>query len=264
MPQVLTDRQERILIELRELSDLDPTTKMSFTEVLGASGIKVTSPAMTRAWVATSPEHRGLAVADLEDFEGAGLLAVDWGRAENGRRGDFRFTQNGAAYVHRIMAPAPPTLPPPIGLDWDSDVLPVLRVIYSLEQVLPANARGVSRDDINHQLQRAEGNPSTDRVLNRLSSGGYLTDELTVHQIEAPLYCRLSEKGLQQVANWPGAPQADLSARFFDLLNARIADPETTDEERGRLKRLRETASEVGQSVFTSLLTAFIKGQTDM
>lgn len=113
-------------------------------------------------------------------------------------------------------------------------------------------------------LGRAAGDPATSRTLDRLSNAGYLTDELTVEQIDGPLSCRLSEKGLQQVAGGPGALNTDLAALFLAAIEAKIADPDTPDEERGRLRRLRDCAGEVGQGVVTALIAGVIKGQAGL
>ncbi len=65
----------------------------------------------------------------------------------------------------------------------------------------------------------------TTRQASGWFGGGTGTRELTVEQIDGPLACRLSEKGLQQVAGWPGALNTDLAALFLAAIEAKIATP---------------------------------------
>lgn len=259
MSLALSDNVQTALAELHEMWLVDPRTKLTFTEVLGAAGLKVMHPAMTRDWVARSPAHRTLSLSDIEDLEGNGLVGVDWGSSENGRRGELRFTQEGEAYLRRRATPPAPAAS--VGAAWEADVLPVLQAILELERTSDG---GVSQDAINVALGRPPGDRATSRTLERLSRAGYLADELTVEQVDGPLSCRLSEKGLQQTAGWPGAFNTDLASLFLAAIEARIADPETPEDERGRLRRLRESAGEVSQGVVTALIAGVIKSHTGL
>ncbi len=111
MIAVLPDRLAALLIELDALWR-PSRAKWTFTEVLGASGLKLSHPAMTREWATTSPAHGGAALADVEDLEAAGSVVVDWGVSSNGRRGELRLTPAGEAHVDRLASPpAAPTDP---------------------------------------------------------------------------------------------------------------------------------------------------------
>jgi len=88
-----------------------------------------------------------------------------------------------------------------------------------------SSGEGASQDQINAVLGRAAGDLATSRTLERLSRAGYLADELTVEQVDGPLSCRLSEKGLQQVAGWPGASGRDLASQLLALIDSRIRTP---------------------------------------
>lgn len=102
---------------------------------------------------------------------------------------------------------------------FDADVRILLLAIYGIEQ--RGGAGLVSRDALNDELGRERGNPATDRELARLSRAGYLTRERTTgHRVAF----NLSEKGLQQVAGWPGAPDDNLADQFLAAPNG-IASP---------------------------------------
>ena len=110
MTAVVPERLSRLLVELDELWRPEPRTKLAFTEVPGATGIKIMHPAITREWATAATAHRSATLADLEDLEAAGLVSVDWGASSNGRRGELRLTPAGEVHVDRLAAP--PTPPP--------------------------------------------------------------------------------------------------------------------------------------------------------
>jgi hypothetical protein len=66
-----------------------------------------------------------------------------------------------------------------------------------------------------------------------------------------------TEKGLQITHGWPIPGQSEVDA-LLRLLDAMIASPETSEEERSRLQRLRDAAGEVSQSVLSGLLGAWL------
>jgi hypothetical protein len=92
----------------------------------------------------------------------------------------------------------------------------------------------------------------------QLSAAGYLRDELSVEQIDGPVAFRLGEKALQRVAGWPGAGD-DLASELLELIDRRLADPAVSEDERGRLERLRQALGDVGKGVVTGLLTGLVK-----
>jgi hypothetical protein len=63
---------------------------------------------------------------------------------------------------------------------------------------------------------------------------------------------------------WPGAPAGDLGAQFLAAIEAKIADPQTPEEGQSELRRLRDSAGEVGQGVVTALLARLIKSHSGL
>ncbi len=258
MSPVLSDRLMTVLVELEEL--WRPTReKFTVAEVGHRSHVKIIHHAITREWAMTHPAHHHLTIADVEDIERAGMIDVDWTHGRDGRRGDARLTVAGEREVDRVRSP-PPTPATPVGSNWQADIRPALEAAYALEQSLAPDV-GVTQDELNIALGRARGDAATTIALMQLSAAGYLRDELSNDQIDGPIMFRLGEKALQQLAGWPGAG-GDLSTQLLALIDQRAADPEVSEEERGRLVRLRDTIGDVGKSVVTELLAALIKSQT--
>jgi hypothetical protein len=78
-----------------------------------------------------------------------------------------------------------------------------------------------------------------------------------------PIFCRLSEKGLQEVAGWPRAGGSPVEA-FLAALDDKLADPELSEEQRGWLLKMRDAAGNMSQSVISNLLAAYVKSQTGL
>ena len=252
------DRLEALLVELDELWR-PSRVKWTVLEVPKAAGLKLSHRAMTREWADQSHARRGVTFADIEDLEEAGLIAVDWGFSNSGRRGELRLTPAGEAHVDRLASP-PPQPAAPIGSDWQRDVLPLLMAAAEIEQNLPPGG-GVTQDALNGTLQRSAGDPQTATTLVQLSEAGYLRDELSVEEVDGPIGFRLGEKALQRIAGWPGAG-VDLASELLGLIDQRLGDPTVSEDERTRLRRLRDTVGDVGRGVVTGLLTALIKSHT--
>jgi hypothetical protein len=258
MSGVLPDRLEPLLTELDELWR-PSRTKWTLTEVPGATGLKLSHPAITREWATNAQAHRGVTLADIEDLEAAGLVVVDWGSSRNGRRGDLRLTAAGEAQVDRLASPpSPPAVP--VGSNWQQNVMPLLLAAADIEQELAPGA-GITQDTLNAALGRPPGDPQTATTLVQLSAADYFRDEQSVEQIEGPISFRLGERALQRVAGWPGAG-GDLASELLALIDQRLEDPTVSEDERTRLARLRDTVGDVGKGVVTGLLTALIKSHT--
>jgi hypothetical protein len=255
----IPDRLSALLVELDDLWRKS-RVKWSFMEVLSASGIKLSHPSMTREWASRSNARRGAQIADIEDLADAGFVAVDWGISSNGRRGDLRLTPAGEAHVDRLASPSPAPSAP-VGSDWQENILPLLRAAADLERSLSPDGL-ISRDTLNAALGRSQGDQQTSTTLMQLSTAGSFRDELSVEQLDGPLAFRLGEKALQRVAGWPGG-SGDLASELLALIDSRLADPAVSQDERGRLERLRQTLGDVGKGVVTGLLTALVKTTSD-
>lgn len=260
MPLDLPDRLDALLRELDALWSAEPRERIVVAEVIGAPGVSLWHRDMTQEWADASPEHRRATIADFEDLETAGAIDALWTQGRNGRRAEVRLTPAGEAHVRR---PPPPAVTPDsrIGSDWQLDVMPLLYAAFELEQEM-SPAAGVTQDAVNLKLGRPPGDPRTSTTLAQLSdAGGYLRDEVSYDQRMGPDVFRLGERALQRVAGWPGDASGDLAAQLLVLLDDRLADPGLPEEERGRLKRLRDTAADVGKGTLSGLLTALIKSQ---
>lgn len=138
-------------------------------------------------------------------------------------------------------------------MNWD-EARPVLEATYRL---MDGDEEGTSAQAVLAALGKPPGDARTERILARLFEAGYI-DGLTTDQSHAPIFINPTEKGLQQVAGWPspsgGGREVEL---LLALLDERIE--ETSDEdERGRLRRFRDAAAEIGTGLGTSVLAAYL------
>lgn len=254
---VLPDRLTTAFLELEELWRAD-RSKFTVTEVLGAHGVKVTHPAMTREWAARSPPHRGLVLADIEDLETAEAIAIDWGSGPNGRRGDFRLTPSAelAAERLRTLPPRPPHRSRPGGA-WTC-------CRCSKPRTSSSSASGpTTASRRTPSTASLAARPGTQRPRPRSCSSRLLATCATSNpssRSTGTLFFRLGERALQQVAGWPGAG-GDLASELLGLIDQRIADPDVDDDDHSRLVQLRQ-CGDVGKGVLTGVLTALVKSQT--
>lgn len=234
-----------------------------FTEVPGAAGLKLLVSREVHDRLGARPPHVDL--SDLEELADRGLLAVSAESGPNGQRGRVRLTDAGCAYAQRARAKPPAAAPAGggVGLDWNSDVRPVLEALYAVQSTLDATAYGVSQEQLNQHLGRSVDDSRTDRVLADLAQAGYLAEVLENDQRIGPIFCRLSEKALQEVAGWPRPGGSPVEA-FLAALDDKLADPELSEEQRGWLLKMRDAAGNMSQSVISNLLAAYVKSQTGL
>ena len=136
----------------------------------------------------------------------------------------------------------------------DRDV-PILEAVAHLEcSVAPGEAIGVEEVATSAQL---EGDEVVRGVL-ALLDGGYL-DGRTLRgdgRIMAVRGISLRERGRRAVGGWP-TETGGLEA-FLELLSDRI-DEVVDEEEKSRLRKLRDAAQGVGREVGTAVLVAWAK-----
>lgn len=68
-----------------------------------------------------------------------------------------------------------------------------------------------------------------------------------------PLMAQLTEKGLQQVAGWPGSADDRAVSRLLAAIDSEFEQTQDPDR-RGRLATLRHAAGDVGKEVLGEVL----------
>jgi hypothetical protein len=137
-------------------------------------------------------------------------------------------------------------------MEWN-EVKPVLDATYRLladQDYIPGQA-----------VAQALGRPPDDerigRILEQLHRAGYIEGQF-VMQTSMPVMISPTEKGLQESSGWPApgaSAQVDL---LLQLLDERIADASTPEEEKGRLRRAREAIGGLGREVLAEVLAAYV------
>lgn len=202
-------------------------------------------------------------LSDLEELAGRGLLAINSQTGPNGHRGRVRLADAGRTYSQRARATPAAPAGGGVGLDWNADVRPVVEALYAVLSNLDPASYGVSQEQLNERLGRPASDLRTDRVLAELAQAGYLADVLEVDDRAGPISCRLSEKGLQEVAGSP-RPGVSPADAFLAVLDDKLADPDLSAEQRGWLIKMRDAAGSLSQSVVSNLLATFIRSQTGL
>ncbi len=121
------------------------------------------------------------------------------------------------------------------------------------------------RDSISPETVIAEMGDGTDAAHVRRALAHFHREELVgglkTSNSPVPKTIRATEKGLQEAAGWPRdgavAREAQIEA-LLRLLDERIADEGTSEEERGRLRRVREAISNASTKVFGEVLGRFL------
>jgi hypothetical protein len=137
-------------------------------------------------------------------------------------------------------------------MDW-TEVRPVLRATYTL-----LDSEGQTTPEF--VCQRLGVQPRDDRTLRALTllyQGGYI-DGITIEQSPAPIFIRPTEKGLREASGWPDDSSGTQLEVLLRLLDERIESDETSDEEKGKLRRVRGSLVDLGRDVAVGLLTAYL------
>jgi hypothetical protein len=140
-----------------------------------------------------------------------------------------------------------------MALNW-REMEPIVLTVYRLLD--QAGRRAIDGDDV-YAAVGIDPDQDEARLYDKL---GVLDDNdwmrvrrgggMTVSYIEP------TEKGLQYALGWPQREQGHVDA-LLRLLDDRIASPDTPEEERGRLTRLRDAAAGVTQGVLADVLAAW-------
>ena len=128
---------------------------------------------------------------------------------------------------------------------------------------LLSESDSVSPDQVVAGLGEGTDAGHVHRALAKLYRAGYIGG-LTVEEQAWPYSIYGTEKGLQQVAGWPreGGTQAAEVQTFLHLLDEHIADERTPEEERRRLREIREAAAGVGVKVLGEVLARYLVHMT--
>jgi hypothetical protein len=132
-----------------------------------------------------------------------------------------------------------------------SEVEPVLRATYGLL----ADRSTVNSDDVIAALDPPPADAFiAGRALRYLLDFGFIDGKMFLGH-ESPEHIQATEKGLQAASGWPvtGEPQM-FAADFMQALSERINDSDTGEDERGRLKQLRDASEDVGIRLFAEVL----------
>jgi predicted ArsR family transcriptional regulator len=141
--------------------------------------------------------------------------------------------------------------------DWVNVALPVLAKAYDLAQ---ERRMDLTSRDVAQALDWEQD--TVHAAVADLKEAGYLTGEYRIDQAPGTIVLEdisVPEKGLQQVAGWPGAAQDAVASRMLAELDRAIEQAETP-EKRSRLVTLREAAGEVGLGTLSGVLARVLTG----
>lgn len=142
-------------------------------------------------------------------------------------------------------------------MDWEA-VKPVLDATYRLL----AEEDAIAGDAVITELRRPANDKETGRTLEALSKADYIKGKF-IEDTSVPVLIAATEKGLQETSGWPkpgaGSDLVELLLRLFD---EQIESPETTQDEKTRVRKARDSFAAVGRDISVGVLTALISKQT--
>jgi hypothetical protein len=77
-------------------------------------------------------------------------------------------------------------------------------------------------------------------------------------------FIQATEKGFQTASGWPTSSGSDFAAEFLRALSERINDDTTPDDERGRLRKLREATEDVGVRLLAEVMARIAEHQAGL
>jgi len=141
-------------------------------------------------------------------------------------------------------------------MQW-TEVEPVLVATYRLLD----DQDQIEGEDVATALGRQSDDASTARALKYLSESGYVVGYVggssdMLHTIRA------TERGLQMASGWPteGSTLEQADA-FLSAIDDSIADENTPDEDRGRLRQLRRAAQGAGKELLAEVIAKIAEHQ---
>jgi hypothetical protein len=236
------------LVEADESARPDRQRFMVFFVMSSEPGLPVQHPGLEEEFRAYEQD-----IEDLAERDYLRLVIGD-------KTWQFDVTPEGFERAKKLRAAA--ETPQPRGgaggLEWSTDVLPVL---LAVGQAFSASGRpelGVTPEQVAEALGRPR-DEDLDRVLYELTRSNYLESTIGADQSLAPLYMRPTEKGLQITSGWPGG-EGQAAAALLAVIAAR-RDAATSEEERNRLQRAYDGLKGLGREVLSEVLAKVLTGQ---
>lgn len=210
-------------------------------------------------------EHRNLEeepldLGDMRELEAQGLVSIGWKNEFSGRG---RPTADGKSEVEKqrrirqvvetdkaISGGCGP------GVGWE-DTLPILQTVVDLYNEA-GPGEGVSQPQVCKRLGRNEGDSGVSRAFEVLERSGYLMGEMEIDSVPGPLTAAPTEKALQLLAGWPSSGDA-AAAKLLSILDEQIAHA-SSEEEKGKLRKLRESVVDIGESITAEVLVKLLSG----
>jgi hypothetical protein len=142
---------------------------------------------------------------------------------------------------------------------WD-DVEPLLRATYRLlEDEIIVGGHAVLAS-----LSEPPSAEDAGRAFRALNEAGYVKAMIGIGE-PVPYGLEATERGLQYCSGWP---QPGESAVFIDAflraINERIENPDTPEDQRGRLRQLAESAGSVGRDLLVDISARVIEHKTGL
>jgi len=133
-----------------------------------------------------------------------------------------------------------------------SDVEPVLQTTYRLL----ADRDFVGSDEVIAALDPPPADAlTTGWALRDLAEHGYIDGAMYLGH-EMPENIRATEKGLQVASGWPVPGESQVfAAEFVKVLTERINDADTPEDERGKLRKLRDATQDAGVRLVAEIVT---------
>jgi hypothetical protein len=250
MPELPADSDALLLrlVEADEKTRPDRERFILFRVMRRGSGLPVQHPGI---------EEDGLYAReqDIEDLD-AGYVRL----TIREKAWHFDVTQQGFEHARklRLAAETEPGTPGGGGLEWSTDVRPVLLATGRAHAASARPELGVTPDEVADALGRTRDDV-LDRILYELTRSAYLEETMGADQSLVPLHMRPTEKGLQVTAGWPSPSGEATLGRLLTLIEDRIAHS-ATPEERGRWERLRDGFTGVGRDTGAEMLGSLAAG----